>query len=176
MTSPTKQRMEILFEGMTEEEILKLSPEEIEGLVLNGRPVVFRAGSATVLGEFRRDENRLLVELAHIDGGGEGVLLSIGSLARRYAQQCQIEHIEWIVHAATCAKPNLKLRRVLERRGFEVRNVPGIGEAYYLRDKITRERTTRDGWAEASREIAARGDDALVMPEFANEDDAKLTW
>jgi hypothetical protein len=176
MTSPTKQRKEILFEGMTEEEILKLPPEEIEGLVLNGRPVVFRAGSATVLGEFRRDKNRFVVELAHIDGGGEGVLVSIGSLARRYAQQCQIDHVEWIVHAATCAKPNLKLRRVLTRRGFEVRNVPGIGEAYYLLDKIARERTIRTGWAEASKQIAALGEDALVMPEFSNEDDAKLTW
>ncbi len=34
----------------------------------------------------------------------------------------------------------------------------------------------RDGWAEASREIAARGDDALVMPEFANEADADWSW
>jgi hypothetical protein len=26
--------------------------------------------------------------------------------------------VEWIVHAVSCAKPNLKLRRVLERRGL----------------------------------------------------------
>ncbi len=34
----------------------------------------------------------------------------------------------------------------------------------------------RSGWAEASKELAASGDDALVWPEFANEEDAKLTW
>jgi antitoxin MazE len=34
----------------------------------------------------------------------------------------------------------------------------------------------RAGWAEASRELAAAGDDALVLPEFANEDDAELRW
>lgn len=34
----------------------------------------------------------------------------------------------------------------------------------------------REGWAEASRELAAAGDDALVLPEFANEDDAELKW
>lgn len=34
----------------------------------------------------------------------------------------------------------------------------------------------RSGWAEASKEIAARGEDALVWPEFANEEDADLKW
>jgi antitoxin MazE len=34
----------------------------------------------------------------------------------------------------------------------------------------------RSGWAEASRKLAALGDDALVMPEFANEEDRKLAW
>ena len=34
----------------------------------------------------------------------------------------------------------------------------------------------RSGWAEASRHLAARADDALVLPEFANEADADLKW
>ena len=34
----------------------------------------------------------------------------------------------------------------------------------------------RSGWAEASRKVAAIGDDALVLPEFANEADAELRW
>jgi antitoxin MazE len=34
----------------------------------------------------------------------------------------------------------------------------------------------RSGWAEACRELAAADDDALVLPEFANEEDAELTW
>jgi antitoxin MazE len=34
----------------------------------------------------------------------------------------------------------------------------------------------RTGWAEASRELAASGDDALVLPEFANDGDSDLTW
>jgi antitoxin MazE len=34
----------------------------------------------------------------------------------------------------------------------------------------------RGGWAEASRAIAAMGDDALVWPEFGNAGDAELTW
>jgi hypothetical protein len=100
-------------------------------LVLNGEPMVFRAGSATVLGEFRRDKDCLVIELAQIEGGGEGVLVSLWSLVHRYARLQKIETIEWIVHAVTCAKPNLKLRRVLDRRGFTVRDIPGIGQAYY---------------------------------------------
>lgn len=34
----------------------------------------------------------------------------------------------------------------------------------------------RRGWAEASKALAACGDDKLVWPEFANEADADLTW
>lgn len=34
----------------------------------------------------------------------------------------------------------------------------------------------RSGWAEAAKKLAAAGDDALVMPEFANEGDVELQW
>ncbi|MDH3459571.1 MAG: AbrB/MazE/SpoVT family DNA-binding domain-containing protein [Burkholderiaceae bacterium] len=34
----------------------------------------------------------------------------------------------------------------------------------------------RDGWAESAQRVAVAGDDALVMPEFANEGDAALAW
>jgi hypothetical protein len=182
MTRTSNARKKILFEGISEGEILALPAEDIDGLVLTGRPIVFRAGSATVLGEFRREAKHLVIELAHIDGGGEGVLISLGSLAKRYARLHRIEAVEWIVHAVNCAKPNLKLRRVLERRGFSVCDVPGTGAAYYLLDSIVcveaekPKAAPRAGWAEASRELAAHGDDQLVWPEFANEGDAELTW
>jgi|SRR5580704_9849908 hypothetical protein len=79
-------RPEVLFEGYTQNEILALSKDVIESMILTGEPVIFRAGSATILGEFRVDGRRLRIELAQIDGGGEGVLLSLGALARRFAQ------------------------------------------------------------------------------------------
>jgi len=34
----------------------------------------------------------------------------------------------------------------------------------------------REGWAEAAKALAARGDDKLVWPEFANDFDDELTW
>lgn len=34
----------------------------------------------------------------------------------------------------------------------------------------------RAGWAEAAAKVAAHGDDALVMGEFGNSDDAALSW
>ncbi len=37
-------------------------------------------------------------------------------------------------------------------------------------------RNPRQGWAEASRRIAAAGDDKLVWPEFGNVDDGELRW
>jgi len=47
------------------------------------------------------------------------------------------------------------------------------GEALVLRKP---KGTPRAGWAEAARSVAAAADDALVMPDFANEDDAELVW
>lgn len=37
-------------------------------------------------------------------------------------------------------------------------------------------RRPREGWAEASQEIADAGEDALVWPEFGNDGDGKLEW
>jgi hypothetical protein len=126
---------EVLFEGFSEEEILNLPKETIEQMVLIGEPIVFRVGSAVILGSLKVEAGRLTLELAQIEGGGEGVLLSLGSLARRYAKLHQLSTVEWVVHAVTCANPNHKLRRVLEHRGFVARQVDGV-EAYHFVDRL----------------------------------------
>ena len=126
-------RREVLFEGLSEQEILNLPQEELEALILLGEPLVFRAGSAVLLGSFKIASDRLVIELAQIEGGGEGVLVSLASLAKRYAGLRKLSGVEWIVHAVSCAKPNLKLRRVLEHRGFVIEEIAGIGEAYHLK-------------------------------------------
>jgi len=127
---------EILFEGRRDDEILNFSKKELHDLIFLGQPIVFRVGSATVLGSFEVKNEQLTVELAQIEGGGEGVLPALASLARRYAMLHGLLRVEWIVHAVSCAKPNLKLRRVLERRGFSVRQITGTGEAYYFLDHV----------------------------------------
>jgi antitoxin MazE len=38
------------------------------------------------------------------------------------------------------------------------------------------QKAIRSGWTEASKQIAAADDDALVWPEFANEGDRDLKW
>lgn len=38
------------------------------------------------------------------------------------------------------------------------------------------EKKARDGWAVASKKIAAATDDALVWPDFANDGDKDLVW
>jgi hypothetical protein len=130
------RRSEVLFEGYTEDELLALPRELMEAMILTGQPVIFRAGSATILGEFRVEGNRLHIELAQIEGGGEGVLVAIWALARRYAQLHQLAAIEWVVDAVHCAQPNLRLPRVLERRGFVIKALPAVGEAYYLLEPV----------------------------------------
>jgi hypothetical protein len=62
-----RPRREALFEGLREEEILSLLKETVEQLVLLGEPLVFRAGSAVVLGSFKVEAGRLVVELAQIE-------------------------------------------------------------------------------------------------------------
>jgi hypothetical protein len=137
-TGAIRRGKEILFEGYTEDEIWALPKEHVNAIILTGETVVFRAGSATILGEFRVEGNRLRIELAQIEGGREGVLLlGLGALARRFALRNGISAVEWIVHAVHCAKPTLKLRRVLERRGFVVSKLPSIDEAYYKLEEMT---------------------------------------
>ena len=121
----------ILIEGYAPEEILSLPDEQVEAFVFTGSPLIFKAGSAEILAEFRLREDRLTVELAQIEGGGEGVLPTLAALAERYAQRRGLNQVEWIVHAVNCAKPNPKLRHALERRGFAIEDVPGFGRSYY---------------------------------------------
>jgi hypothetical protein len=120
------------IEGYTPEEILALPDDLMEAFVFCEEPFAFRAGSAEILGEFRLAKDRLIVELAHIDGGGEGVLVALWVLAERYAKKRNLNQVEWIVHALTCAKPNLKLRRLLETKGFEIKQIKNDTQAYYF--------------------------------------------
>jgi hypothetical protein len=122
----------MLIEGYRSEEILALAPPEVDAYLFTGKPLVIRAGTAEVLAEFRRVDTTLTVELAQIDGGGEGVLPALSVLACAVARQRGLTEIEWIVHALNCANPNPKLRPFLERRGFQIEDLPGIGTAYRL--------------------------------------------
>jgi len=122
--------------GCEKKRFLNLPQETVEQLILLGEPLVFRIGSAVILGSFKVDANKLVIELAQIEGGGEGVLVALASLVKRYAKLRNLAETEWIVHAVSCAKPNVKLRRVLERRGFVVTQVAGVGEAYHLVDSV----------------------------------------
>jgi hypothetical protein len=127
---------QIHIDGYLPEQILNLSDEEFAGIIFVDKPIVFHVGSAEILGEFKLKNAKLVIELAQIEGGGEGVLPMIASLSRKYARKQNLKEIEWIVHALNCAKPNLKLRHVMERKGFTVKEIEGIGKAYYFLDKI----------------------------------------
>ncbi|HEY4080220.1 MAG TPA: hypothetical protein VGM81_05960 [Burkholderiaceae bacterium] len=122
----------LLIEGYTPDEILALPNDELQAIVLSDEPLVFKAGSANLLGRFKVEGAALVMELAHVDGGGEGALPALAALARRYAVRQGLASIDWRVHAVHCARPNLKLRRILERRGFAVGSVAGVGECYQL--------------------------------------------
>lgn len=135
---------EILIEGYTPDEILSFPDKILDDYVFLNEPILFKAGSAEILGKFQKTNDRLIIELAQIEGGGEGVLATIWLMAERYAIRKQLD-IEWIVHAVHCTKPNLKLKRVLERRGFQIKDISGIGEAYYLLRSIRENRSLSSG-------------------------------
>jgi hypothetical protein len=126
---------QVTIEGYTPDEILGLPGEQVDSFILSGEPVVFKAGSAEILAQIAADSHKLVVELAQIKGGGEGVLLTLWVLAERLALKKGLQQVEWIVYATSCADPNLKLRRLLERKGFVVKVVPDKGEAYHLIQK-----------------------------------------
>ena len=127
---------EVLIEGYSVDEILGFADTDLDQLVFCGRPTIIRAGTAEILGSFEALDDRLRLELAHIDGGGEGVLPSVRTLAMAIAKRRRLAHVEWIVHAVSCARPNLKLRRVLERKGFAVESTHDGGPAYRLVESV----------------------------------------
>ena len=108
----------------------------VRELVQAGRPIVFRAGSATVLAEVSVDGGRLIVELAHVDGGGEGVLPTLWRFGHAYARGQAFCEFEWLVHATRCARPNPRLPQVLERMGFRVEDLPVRGLVYRRLDRL----------------------------------------
>ena len=127
----------ITIEGYTAEELLNLPEEQIDPFVLCNQPVAFRVGSAEILRQFKVNNDRMIVELAHIDSGGERVLPTIWMVAERYASKKQLKTVERIVHAVHCAKANLKLRRILELKGFKVNSIAGIEDAYWYVQKAS---------------------------------------
>lgn len=55
----------------------------------------------------------------------------------------------------------------------------GLAEISIERDALVLRRPARApraGWAAAAQKVAGHDDDALVMGEFGNEDDAGLGW
>jgi len=122
----------VTLEGLTPDEVLALPDDAIDTLILCGEPLVFRAGTAEILGRFWTTDSALVLELGHIDGGGEGVLPTIAVLAERYARRRGLAALDWRVHALNCANPNLKLRRLLDRLGFVITDVPDTGPCYHL--------------------------------------------
>jgi hypothetical protein len=122
----------VTIEGFAPEEILSIPDKELDAWVFSATPIVFRAGTAEVLGQFSVVDSRMTAELAHIDGGGEGVLPTITMVLRRIAERRGLKEIEWLVYATNCARPNPKLRRVLERSGYTVASDDKRGDLYRL--------------------------------------------
>ncbi len=71
---------------MTLKALKALPRDDLDTLLTFGRPITFRIGTANVLAEFNRAGNELAVNLAHVDGGGEGVLLVIWKAVEVYAR------------------------------------------------------------------------------------------
>jgi len=65
-----------LHRSLTTREILELPDEHLAALIAVG-PMVFKVGTADVLGQVRLGSDSWRIELAQIDGGGEGVLLTL---------------------------------------------------------------------------------------------------
>jgi len=121
----------IIIEGESVKEILQWPESDFDDLVLTDEPIVFVIGSAEVLGQFAVKDQVLIVELAQIDGGGEGVLPAVSIVAKHIAKLKGLSTISCIVHAIDCARPNLKLRAHLEKTGFVIEDMGEKGRAYH---------------------------------------------
>ena len=134
--TPESEGSPLLVEGYHADDLPDALGPELEADVLSGRALVARVGSAQILMALRIADRTLTAEIAHVDGGGEGVLPALISLVIRFAKRRHLSAIEWQVLAATCANPNPRLQPILERCGFVVRDFPGIGKSYWRQDLV----------------------------------------
>ena len=127
----------IRIEGYMLEDILAFPVEEVIAYVEARVPVIVSVGSSEVLCEFHVRGETLVVVLAHIDGGGEGVLRATHRLLANTARGIGCSKLRIIATAVHCADPNPKLRRLLERLSFAVEATDNYGEAYVLVETIS---------------------------------------
>ena len=121
----------ILIEGLTPDELIAF--DDLETLVATGQPIIFKVGSAEVLAEFSIEDKMLNAKFSVVDSGGEGVLPTLISVIEKSGVKHGMIAIEWWIYARNCAVPNPKLVRILERLGFQIRQLPNGSECYWLR-------------------------------------------
>ena len=132
-----KQRRKIRIAGLDTQELLQWSQSSaFQGIIFTGEPVIFSVGTSEILGVFSRSKDWIKVVLSHIEGGGEGVLLVLMNAIRNFAKTEAITEIRWVVHAVDCPKPNPKLPRILELKGFHIIDDPIDGKVYQKREMI----------------------------------------
>ena len=124
------------IEGLSLTALKALPPDELDALLAFGRPITFRMGTATILAEFNKADRDLSVNLAHIDGGGEGVVVTLWKIIATYARDRGYQGVSWNVHALTCANPNPRLQRFLRERGFEETASAEHGRVLALREPL----------------------------------------
>ena len=127
----------MLVEGYTPEQIAGLPMEWLDAWLLCDRPVILRIGSAEVLAEFRCRDGVLVIELAQIEGGGEGVLLTLRMLACAYAARKAAREICWIVIRSTVPGQTPGWFRSCCGRASALRTFPGWAVRTYLSERLT---------------------------------------
>lgn len=78
--------MSLKIEGYSVDEVLQFLDEDLSQYLFTDEALILHIGTAKILGQVRHTEQRLTIKLAHIEGGGEGVLPILWILANRYAE------------------------------------------------------------------------------------------
>jgi hypothetical protein len=102
------------------------------GVAFCDRPIVFREGSTEILGQVRMTKGSLVLELAQIDGGDEGILPTIWGVAEEAAKKKGLGTVEWIIHAMNCGESNPNLCEILDTMGLVAEDIPCSGKVYRL--------------------------------------------
>jgi antitoxin MazE len=110
--------------------------------------------------------------------------LEAGSRSRRGVQVEYLPARCYIV--ITMKRTQIAIRRIGNSQGIVIPKpllaqigLEGHAEMTIERDALVLRRPAkapRAGWAAAAQKLATQDDDALVMGEFGNEDDAGLSW
>jgi hypothetical protein len=126
------EKRDKVFERYTIEQVLSMSINELDEKIFMNDPVVLISKCIQILAIFEKEEEGIFIEVSHIYSESGFLLMSMWNLIEGYAKEKNCKYIKWIFYTINNLVDS-NFKKELIKKGFEVNNIEGIGQAYYYK-------------------------------------------